>query len=129
MPRVKGKPETPTLLTRTKKLRHTFKRLDKRVAGTPNEAHLMKYLASCERKLATFDPDSLTWIDYEAKAVERAKPPKKVVPLRVMPVLHPPAQQPPPREPDAASGSDDDGGAATAKKKGKKKRRSAIDDK
>lgn len=77
MPRTKAKPEKPDLSARTRSLRNQFKRVAPRVKGTTNEADFDTFLAYCEKRLCTFDPDHATWTDYPAKRAASREPPKK----------------------------------------------------
>lgn len=77
MPRSKGKTEKAGIHKRTRALRQQFKRVSPRVENTTNEADFETFLAYCEKRLATFDPDHATWTDYPAKRAESRAPPKR----------------------------------------------------
>jgi hypothetical protein len=94
MARQKGKSEKPSIATRTKKLREKFKRTRALVETTSNEKDYATFLAYCEKRLNTFDPQHTTYTDYEAKREAANAPPKRFgvlqrVPLQVVEVVPP----------------------------------------
>jgi hypothetical protein len=93
MARQKGESVQPTVQTRTKTLRQRFKRLRDTVPGSGNEAAYRVFLAYCEKRLNTFDPQHVSWVDYAAKKQAASAPPKKFVPLRLIEVVRQPGEE------------------------------------
>lgn len=101
MARQKGQEVTQTLETRSKRLYRRFKGLHGKVVP-PNVKAFTAFLLYCEKKLDTFDPQHVNYVDRGAQlpqgvvvrprpSASRAKlapPKKKLVPLQVVEVVH-----------------------------------------
>ena len=97
MARQKGQEVTQTLETRSRRLHRRFKGLHGKVVPA-NVKAFTAFLLFCEKKLDTFDPQHVNYVDRGAQqaavvrpSASRAKlapPKKKLVPLQVVEVVH-----------------------------------------
>lgn len=76
-----GKTTKPTKETKKKEgkdktacIQAMIKKLSKSVPKSSNEKEFNKFLIYIEKRAATFDPESSTYVDYAQKEIERNKP-------------------------------------------------------
>ena len=69
--------KTPKKDGRSRTIRDGLKRLEPLVLPTTNAKEWFKFMDYIQKRMATFDPNSSTYIDYEQRALERSQPPKR----------------------------------------------------